>query len=58
MRETCLKPDKKLIEELCSKYGEEVREAVTDAISAKKTDFQKVHKTVYEIKHFKKYNRH
>ena len=58
MRETCLKPDKKLIEELCSKYGEEVREAVTEAISAKNTDFQKVHKPVYEIKDFKKYHRH
>lgn len=58
MRETCLRPDKELIEELCTKYGENVREAVTDAISSKNTDFQKVHKPIYEIENYKKYHRH
>lgn len=58
MRETCLRPDKELIEELCTKYGENVREAVTDAISSKNTDFQKVHKPIYELENYKKYHRH
>lgn len=58
MRESCLKPDKQLIEELCDKYGEDVRAAVTDAISSKNTDFQKVHKPVYELENYKKYHRH
>ena len=58
MRKSCLRPDKELIDELCNRYGESVREAVTDAISAKNTDFQKVHKPVYEIENFKEYHRH
>jgi len=58
MRKSCLRPDKELIEELCNKYGENVREAVTDAISSKNTDFQKVHKPVYEVENFKEYHRH
>lgn len=58
MRKSCLKPDKELIEELCTKYGEDVRKAITDAISAKNTDFQKVHKPVYSIENFKEYHRH
>lgn len=37
MRKSCLKPDKEFIEELCNKYGEDVRNAVTDAIISKKT---------------------
>lgn len=30
MRQSCLKPDKELIEELCNKYGENVKEAVNE----------------------------
>ena len=30
MRQSCLKPDKELIEELCNKYGENVKDAVTE----------------------------
>ena len=58
MRETCLKPDKELIEELCTKYGEDVRKAVTDAVSAKNEDFLKTHKPIYEVENYKKYHRH
>lgn len=58
MRETCLKPDKELIEELCTKYGEDVRKAVTDAISSKNEDFLKTHKPIYEVENYKKYHRH
>lgn len=58
MRETCLKPDKELIEELCTKYGEDVRKAVTDAVSSKNEDFLKTHKPIYEVENYKKYHRH
>lgn len=58
MRKSCLRSDKELIDELCNRYGESVREAVTDAISAKSTDFQKVHKPIYEVENFKEYHRH
>ena len=58
MRKSCLKPDKELIEELCNKYGEDVRNAVTDAIISKNEDFQKVHKPICDIEDFKEYHRH
>lgn len=58
MRETCLKPDKELIDSLCEKYGESVRDAVIDAVSSKNEDFRKLHKPIYEIKDYKKYHRH
>ena len=58
MRQSCLKPDKELIEELCNKYGEAVRDAVTKTVSSKNKDFQKVHKPIYDIEDFKKYHRH
>jgi len=52
MRKSCLKPDKELIEELCNKYGEDVRNAVTDAIISKNEDFQKAHKPICDIEDF------
>ena len=55
MRKSCLKPDKEFIEELCNKYGEDVRNAVTDAIISKNEDFQKVHKPICDIEDFKEY---
>ena len=58
MRKSCLKPDKELIAELCNKYGEEVRDAVTDAISSKNKDSQKVHKPICDIDDFKEYHWH
>jgi len=58
MRENYLKPDKDLIEEICQKYGESVREAVTKAVASKNIDFQKTHKPIYEIEDYKKYYRH
>ena len=58
MRETVLRPDKELINELCGKYGDGVRDAVTDAVSAKNEDFLKIHKSVYKVKDYKKYHRH
>jgi hypothetical protein len=58
MRKSCLKPDKEFIEELCNKYGEDVRNAVTDAIISKNEDFQKVHKPICDIEDFKEYHRH
>lgn len=58
MRKSCLKPDKELIEELCNRYGESVREAVTNAIQLKNDEFLKTHKPIYEISDFKTYHRH
>ena len=58
MRKSCLTPDKDLIEKLCEKYGDSVKDAVTEAIYSKNEDFQKVHKPIYEIKDYKKYHRH
>lgn len=58
MRKTCLKSDKNLINELCEKYGESVKEAVTEAVSSKNKDFQKTHKPLSEIENYKEYHRH